>query len=238
MTKTNSSTTQKTKTEQIQEYLERDLPRSVLIAAYRTGRHEAIVRYVKEHYGQSTIRYEATADFIGIEVVVRDAINRIGIKTSPYKELAALPTVGELTERYGEAAAFAINDERNLWLKMVEKREGLCNPNPAILAKRPEETAFTPGPWIAGEPHVTEQGTTAIYSESRLDVAYVYTHASPTIEDKANVRLVTASPAMYELLKATQAYIETHENETMPDEMAALWNRIAAVVVPIEGSNA
>lgn len=120
MTNTKNSTYPKTKTEQIQEYLERDLPKSVLIAAYRTGRHESIVKYVKEQYGQSTISYKAPADFIGIEIVVRDAINRIGIKTSPYKELAALPTISELTERYGEAAAIAISDERNQWLRLIE----------------------------------------------------------------------------------------------------------------------
>lgn len=119
MTSTDSS---KTKTEQIQQYLERDLPRSVLIDAYRTGKHEPIVKYIKEHYGQGTISYQASADFIGIEIVVRDAIQNIALKTSPYKELSALPTMAELTERYGEAAAIAINEERLMWLKLTERK--------------------------------------------------------------------------------------------------------------------
>lgn len=121
MTKTNSSTTQKTKTEQIQEYLERDLPRSVLIDAYRTGKHEPIVKYVKEHYGQSTISYKATADFIGIELAVRDAIQNIALTNSPYKDLAQLPSYAALVAAYGEQAAFAINGERNFWLKVFER---------------------------------------------------------------------------------------------------------------------
>lgn len=75
MINSKNTTNPKTITEQVQEYLERDLPRSVLIDAYRTGKHEPIVRHIKGHYERSWI-----GDLIGIETVVRDALQNIALK--------------------------------------------------------------------------------------------------------------------------------------------------------------
>ncbi|HKR59952.1 MAG TPA: hypothetical protein VJS64_09455 [Pyrinomonadaceae bacterium] len=72
MTKTNDSTYPKYDiTKRVQGYLETAMPHSVLLAAYRTGRQEAIVTHVKEHYNADA------GDCIGIETVVRDAIQNL-----------------------------------------------------------------------------------------------------------------------------------------------------------------
>lgn len=72
MTDQNNSTYPKYDiTKRVQGYLETAMPQSVLLAAYRTGRHEAIVAHVKEHYNADA------GDCIGIETVVRDAVQNL-----------------------------------------------------------------------------------------------------------------------------------------------------------------
>ena len=102
-----------------------------------------------------------------------------------------------------------------------------------------EQPKFTPGPMVVnGKEILAQRKHRANGDEFWFTVATV----DPTDsrekagegESGANARLFAAAPAMYELLKATQAYIETQDNETMPDEMAALWNRIAAALALVD----
>lgn len=74
MTRTTSSTFPKyDTTKRVQEYLQQALPHSVILAAYQTGQREAIVKHVKEHYSANA------GDCIGVNVVVRDAIQNIAL---------------------------------------------------------------------------------------------------------------------------------------------------------------
>lgn len=84
--------------------------------------------------------------------------------------------------------------------------------------RRTAATLFTPGPWFDWE-------------------TLEWLHKPNTLlANHADACLIAIAPEMYECLKGTQAYIETQENETMPDELAALWNRIAAIVGAVEGT--
>lgn len=85
MTKMNNSTYPKYDiTKRVQGYLETAMPQSVLLAAYRTGRQEAIVAHVKEHYNADA------GDCIGIETVIRDAIQNL-VLNEAFQEAGSLP---------------------------------------------------------------------------------------------------------------------------------------------------
>jgi len=93
-----------------------------------------------------------------------------------------------------------------------------------------EQPKFTPGPWVvwrlAPDSDARERMivTTA---DGEIEVCGI-------VENEDDAYLIAAAPEMYALLKAAQAYIETQDNETMPDEMAALWNRIAAALALVD----
>lgn len=122
-------------------------------------------------------------------------------------------------------------------------RQGNENQNPSNPRTESKATdtldaapSFTPAPWKA----VQHSPLDAIYTSFCVHtegngnpetvVATLNANNCWGIPVEANARLIAAAPTMYELLRETQAYIETQENETMPDEMAALWNRIAAAL--------
>lgn len=93
MTNTNNSTYPKYDiTKRVQGYLETAMPRSVLLAAYRTGRQEAIITHVKEHYNADA------GDCIGIETVVRDAIQNIVLDQS-FQEESKIDTLTKVLDR-------------------------------------------------------------------------------------------------------------------------------------------